>query len=210
MQGRIASMEAAILVACARPAARGCHRYTSRPSPYLRPGLALPADLPVPSVKRRLASMLYESMLLFGVVAFAGTLFSVLAEQRHALYLRHQLQYVLFVVLGLYFVWFWTHGGQTLAMKTWRIRLVTNGGQAVGYGRALLRYLLAWLWFLPGMALAWAIGAQGWMLLGIPAANMILWAMTAWLDPGRQFLHDRIAGTRLASAAPEPPKAKRR
>ncbi len=153
--------------------------------------------------------MLYESMLLFGVVAFAGALFSVLLEQRHALYLRHQLQYVLFVVLGLYFVWFWTHGGQTLAMKTWRIRLTTSTGKAIGYRRALLRYLLAWFWFLPGMAVAWAIGVQGWALLLIPMSNVILWALTAWLDPQRQFLHDRIAGTQIIAMPAEPPKAKR-
>lgn len=163
-----------------------------------------------PSIKRRLASMLYESMLLFGVIAFAGALFSVLLEQRHALYLRQQLQYVLFVVLALYFIWFWTHGGQTLAMKTWRIRLVDANGTAVGYGRALLRYLLAWAWFLPGLALAWAIGAQGWMLILIPAANLMLWTLTPWLDPHRQFLHDRIAGTRLVSMPVEQPKSKQR
>lgn len=170
----------------------------------------MPADTPVPSIKRRLASMLYESMLLFGVVAFAGALFSVLLEQRHALYLRHQLQYVLFFVLGLYFIWFWTHGGQTLAMKTWRVRLVAAAGGDLGYGRATLRYLLAWVWFLPGMAAAWAIGAKGWMLVLIPAANIVAWALTAWLDPQRQFLHDRIAGTRVIGVAAETAKTKKR
>lgn len=154
--------------------------------------------------------MLYESMLLFGVLAFAGAVFAVLLEQRHALYLRQQLQYALFFVLGLYFVWFWVHGGQTLAMKTWRVRLVAVSGAAVGYPRAALRYLLAWGWFLPGMALAWAVEAHGAMLLLIPAANLLLWALLAFLDPQRQFLHDRIAGTRLIEG-PEPlPRRKRR
>jgi len=173
-------------------------------------GSALSDYHPTPSIRRRLASMLYESMLLFGVVAFAGALFGVLLEQRHALYLRHPLQYVLFAVLALYFIWFWTHGGQTLAMKTWRIRLVDTGGKTVGYGRALLRYLLAWAWFLPGLAIASAIGAHGWMLVLIPAANLILWALTPWLDPRRQFLHDRIVGTRIVSVPVEQLKPKQR
>jgi len=168
--------------------------------------LASPIPIPAPSIKRRLASMLYEAMLLFGVVAFAGAVFAVMLEQKHALYLRHQLQYVLFFVLGLYFIWFWTHGGQTLAMKTWRVRLVDASGKAVGAGRALLRYVLAWAWFLPGLALAAAVGAEGSLMLLIPATNFALWALTPFLDPQRQFLHDRLAGTRLVVVEPAPPR----
>jgi uncharacterized RDD family membrane protein YckC len=151
--------------------------------------------------------MTYESMLLFAVLFISGWLFSTLLQQRHALYLRDALQDWLFLVIGIYFVWFWTHSGQTLAMKTWRIRLVTNDGQEIKAKRAIGRYLLSWLWILPGLALAWALGAKGWMLVLIPAANVILWALTAYLDPQRQFLHDRIAGTKVVSAPEKAPKA---
>lgn len=144
--------------------------------------------------------MVYESMLLFGVVFIAGWFFSTLLNQRHALYLRHGLQDWLFVVLGLYFAWFWTHGGQTLAMKTWRIRLVSRDGNALSPWRAVWRYLLAWMWVLPGLAMAWALQAKAWPLLLIPGANILAWALLAYLDPERQFLHDRIAGTRLISS----------
>lgn len=118
--------------------------------------------------------MVYEAMLLFGVIFFAGWLFSTLVQQRHALYLRHAMQYWQFFVLGIYFVWFWTHGGQTLPMKTWRIRLVTSEGLPVTTRRAIWRYLLAWLWLLPGLLLAWATHAQGWMLVLIPSINLAL------------------------------------
>lgn len=141
--------------------------------------------------------MLYEAMLLFGVLFIAGWLFSTLLQQRHALYLRHAQQIWLLLVAAAYFVWFWTHGGQTLAMKTWRIRLVTVDGQPVPAWRAGVRYLLAWLWFLPGLALAWVLHAQAWMLILLPTINMLLWAFAIYLDPQRQFLHDRLAGTRL-------------
>lgn len=151
--------------------------------------------------------MTYESMLLFAVLFISGWLFSTLLQQRHALYLRNALQDWLFLVIGIYFVWFWTHSGQTLAMKTWRIRLVTNDGQEIKTKRAIGRYLLSWLWILPGLALAWALGAQGWMLVLIPAANVILWALTVYLDPQRQFLHDRIAGTKVVSVPEKAPKA---
>lgn len=151
--------------------------------------------------------MLYEAMLLFGVVTVTGGLFSVLFQQRHALYLRHALQIWLLFVLTAYFIWFWTHSGQTLAMKTWRIRLVAVDGTPIGIKRALFRYLLAWLWILPGLALAWAVDAQNWGLALIPGANVLLWALTIYLDPQRQFLHDRLAGTRLVSVALDQVKA---
>lgn len=142
-------------------------------------------------------------MLLFGVVAVTGALFSVLFQQRHALYLRHMLQLWLLLVITTYFIWFWTHSGQTLAMKTWRIRLETVEGKQVELKRAFIRYLLAWLWILPGLALAWAVDAKNWELAFIPATNVLLWALMIYIDPQRQFLHDRLAGTRIVSTGDE-------
>lgn len=141
--------------------------------------------------------MLYEAMLLFGVLFVAGMLFSILLQQRNALHLRHLLQDWLFLVIGLYFIGFWTNGGQTLAMKTWRIRLVTRNGGKVGILRAIARYLLTWLWILPGLAFAWKLDAHHWALVLLPLVNFLLWALLIYLDPDHQFLHDRLTGTRL-------------
>lgn len=147
--------------------------------------------------------MLYEAMLLFALVFISDWVFAVSVEQRHALYLRHALQALLFFVMGMYFIWCWSHGGQTLAMKTWRVRLIEKDDSALSPWRALIRYLLAWLWILPGLAIAWAIGAKGWVLVLVPFLNLILWGLTAYLDPQRQFLHDRLAGTCLVNANPD-------
>ena len=84
-------------------------------------------------------------------------------------------------------------------MKTWRIRLVAKDGGPIRPLRALYRFLLAWLWCMPGLILAWALHVQSWLLVIIPVANFLLWMSTIYLDPRRQFLHDRIAGTRLTS-----------
>jgi uncharacterized RDD family membrane protein YckC len=146
--------------------------------------------------------MLYEAVLLFGPVVAAGGLYSVLLNQRHALYMRHGMLVLQLCVIGLYFVWFWSHGGQTLPMKTWRIRVVGPGNTPPSVRRSTARYALSWFWFLPGVALAWAVSAKGWMLVLIPALNMLLWALAVYLDPQRQFLHDRLAGTRLIKVAP--------
>ena len=162
----------------------------------------LPTDttlLPAASLSKRLLCMIYEAMLVFGVLFIATWAFSTLLQQRHALYLRDALQDWLFVVLGLYFCWIWTHGGQTLPMKTWNIRLVDHHDLPITWKRALARYALCWLWFLPGMAAARLLGAQGWMLLVLPAMNVVLWAAASRLHSDHQFLHDRWAGTRLVT-----------
>lgn len=150
-----------------------------------------------PSLRVRLAYMVYEAMLLFGVLFIATWLFSTLIQQRHALYMRTPLIIWLFTVLGVYFMWFWTHGGQTLAMKTWRLKLTTVNGDALNWRRAMLRYTLMWLWFVPGLAIASLFHAQGWMLVILPTLNFILWAVAIFLHTDRQYLHDRWSHTRL-------------
>ncbi len=143
--------------------------------------------------------MLYEGVLLFGIVFIAGWLFSTLTQQKNAMYLRQPLEVWLFLVVGIYYIWCWTHGGQTLPMKTWHMRVVTKDGAPLTPWRALLRYLLAWLWFVPGLAIAKLIDASGWMLVLPPLLNFLVWAATALFDKDRQFLHDRLAGTRLVA-----------
>lgn len=143
-------------------------------------------------VRRRLASFLYESLLLLGILAVAFMVPYLLL----GLFGNHVVPGWLmwghiFLVFGFYFVWYWCHHGQTLAMQTWRLRLVrADDGMAVSVGLGWWRYVLAWpSVLLGGVGLWWAI-----------------------FDPERQFLHDRLAGTRVvllpktvpadASAAP--------
>jgi hypothetical protein len=79
-----------------------------------------------PGLRRRLACFLYEGVLLFGVVMIAGLLYGLVTRQQHALVGLHGLQAFLSLVLGVYFVVFWSRSGQTLAMQTWHIRLVSS------------------------------------------------------------------------------------
>ena len=149
-----------------------------------------------PAIARRMACWLYEGMLLFGVVFIAGYLFGTLTQTRHALDNRHGLQVFLFLVISAYFVEFWSRG-QTLAMKTWHIRIVDAAGLPLTRQRALLRYLLAWVWILPPLFVAWAAqlppGASALVFLLWVAA----WAGSSLIAPDRQFWHDLGAGTRL-------------
>lgn len=159
---------------------------------------ALPQALPAPSIIRRLGALLYEGVLLFGVLMVAGWLYAGLTQQRHALQGRTGLQAFLFVVLAIYFVWFWSHGGQTVAMKTWHVRVVRADGQSLGQARALGRYLLSWLWFLPSLAAVHVAGLQGGVVTTVTVvAGVLAYAVSSRLHPQRQFLHDVLAGTRL-------------
>jgi uncharacterized RDD family membrane protein YckC len=159
-----------------------------------------PPELVAPSLRRRLACFIYEGVLLFGVLMISGYLFSSLTQQRHALVGRHGLQAFLFVVLGIYFVWFWSHGGQTVAMKAWNIRVVDRQGRPLTEWRALGRYLLAWFWFLPALVVlnAWDVHDGG-IILGVLLAGVVGYALVSRLHPSRQFLHDALSGTRLVS-----------
>ena len=128
---------------------------------------------------RRLASGLYELLIVLAVVFIASLPFSyVFGDATHG-WRRHLMQAWVLAVLAAYFTWFWTHGGQTLPMKTWRFRVVRADGAPLTLPRALHRFALALL---------------GFVALGLG----FLWA---FVDRERLFLHDRLAGTRLVEAS---------
>jgi uncharacterized RDD family membrane protein YckC len=164
------------------------------------PSLASPV-LQAPSLVRRMACWLYEGLLLFGVTFIADYLISTLSQTRHALDNRHFQQAFLFLVLGIYFTWFWSKG-QTLAMKTWHIKLVNVSGQPVTQARALLRYLAVWIWLLPPLAALTLTEPSVGTTTGVTLGWITLWASLSFLRSDRQFLHDALSGTRLITFHP--------
>lgn len=129
------------------------------------------------SFGRRLLCIVYEGLLLIAVLMLAGLLFMLFRDPTTPGAMPFFRIYLV-LILGAYFTWFWTHGGQTLAMKTWRFRVEQTDGKPLTPLRAWLRYILAWL----------SIGGLG---VGL------LWAL---VDRDKQFLHDRLAKTRLVMA----------
>jgi len=122
----------------------------------------------------RLFAIVGIALGVFAVAFFAAWLFFFASGARDATsgWLRHALQLFIAVVLAAYFLWCWLRGGQTLAMKAWNIRLVE-----VTPSKAFLRLVLA--------------------AFLVPTAVSFIWAL---FDRERQFLHDRLAGTRLIDA----------
>lgn len=156
------------------------------------------------SLAQRLAALAYETLLIAAIVIVAGFALAPLvtpaapgssALRIPALADRVLIFCALFAVAALYFVASWTGGRRTLAMKTWRLRLVSVDGGTLARKRALARYIAAWIG--PALALA-AYAALRPRGLGAHAVWLValnfIWAL---IDPQRQFLHDRIAGTRI-------------
>ena len=148
-----------------------------------------------------MACWIYEGMLMFGVVFIAGYLFGTLSQTRNALDNRHPLQAFLFVVFGIYFVWFWAKG-QTLAMKTWNIRVADAAGAPISQRRALLRYALSWIWFIPPLIASSIFSLSAGGAIAIVLGWVAVWALLSRFAPQGQYWHDIWAGTRLISYTP--------
>lgn len=126
--------------------------------------------------RRRLGSLLYEALVILAMGFFLFLIpVAVFSGVSHRMLGPGLLWLYLFVLLGIYFIWCWAKGGQTLAMKTWRLRLVdASTARPLRPLQAVVRYGMGWLCWPTGLTLLWS-----------------------FLDPDSQFLHDRIAGTRI-------------
>lgn len=152
---------------------------------------------------RRLAAMVYEGLVVVAILLIASFPFAGAATGQLRGVAQHLFQCYLFLVVGLYFVWCWRRGGQTLPMKAWKLRVVDARGAPLATSRAILRYVVAALAL--GSSAVSAIvllryprELAAWLALA-PGVATILWSA---VDPDRQFLHDRFAGTRVIRAEP--------
>jgi uncharacterized RDD family membrane protein YckC len=130
---------------------------------------------PAAGLLRRSLALAYEALLLAALLLAGSLPFVMLAYGMDRGFPRPLFQLYLVALTGVYFTWQWRHGGRTLPMKTWRLRLVTRNGESLEWRHALKRYLIA----LPGT-----------LLLGAG----FLWAL---VDREGLFLHDRLAGTKI-------------
>lgn len=163
------------------------------------------SPLATPSIKRRIASLPYEGLLLLALIVIAtfpvaGLKGATLSGAPHVIF-----QAYLFCVAAAYFTWFWRHGGQTLAMKTWRFRVVNRDGGELNFVQALTRFVYALMFYGPacvGVVLLFfpdRVSRVITMWAFFPMVATVLWARH---DLDRQFLHDRMAGTRLVDTQP--------
>jgi len=159
------------------------------------------------TIRRRVAALGYEALLLTAMLFVASFVFLPFLPHdptRQTLTVPSTLARVIMLCTlaagaGFYYVWCWSGGRRTLPQKTWRLRLADRRGAPPTRIRALVRYVACWIG--PGLALgAYAlVHASG---HGRNAAAFVAlgycWAI---VDPDRQFLHDRIAGTLVVQDA---------
>ena len=159
--------------------------------------------LPSPQFWRRVSCSLYEQLVLLGVIAFTFLLPNLALGIFFGISLPSWLTFAyLYTVLGIYFVWYWTKTGQTLAMQTWRVRLIGKSGHTLNRRQAMKRYALGSLWIVPCIFLQWIFHLEKWQIIEMLfAISLFLWPLSIFLDRGpakfRQSIADRFAGTRL-------------
>lgn len=160
-----------------------------------------------PSLTRRMASLVYEGLLLFGIGLIPGAigaLFVALTGQQHPLQGELSLQIITVLIYAIYFGWFWSARGQTLPMKTWHIRVVTAQGRPLSQARALARFGASCAWVAPAVLIAHLNGWSARATLAAVGVGVIAYALLALLHPQRQFWHDALCGTRLIDVRPSP------
>jgi len=146
---------------------------------------------------------MYEQLVLLGVIALTFLLPNLALGVLFGISLPSWLSFLyLYTVLGIYFVWYWTKSGQTLAMQTWRIRMIDQRGYTLKRRQALWRYFYGSLWIIPCVLLQWAFNLEKWQIIEMLfAVALFFWPLTIYLDRKnrmqRQGLADRFAGTRL-------------
>ncbi len=134
------------------------------------------SDTDAPSLLRRLGAALYDTLLLAALLMLASFLYVPLVDQALAPPFNRAIYQLYLLAISLaYFFWFWVHGGQTLGLRTWRLRLVARDGGAVTWMQAVRRFLAA---------------IVSWLCLGLG----FLWVL---VDREKLAWHDRFSGTRL-------------
>lgn len=128
-----------------------------------------------PGFLRRVASFVYEVILLFAILLVAGLVYRTLFGDPQTLIQRNLFFAYSWILVGIYFVYCWVKTGQTLAMKTWRIKLIQGQGDRLTWKPAIIRYILAsFSLFFMGLGFLWG-----------------------FFDRENLFLHDRLTGCRL-------------
>jgi uncharacterized RDD family membrane protein YckC len=125
---------------------------------------------------RRLGAVIYDTVLAgFSVVIIAAIpayAFTALTGAK----VPDAIMILVYAAMTYgFFGWFWTHGGQTLGMRAWKVRVVTETGQAINWQQARSRFIWA--------ILSWAALGVG-FLISLFAPDRLTW-------------HDRFSHTRL-------------
>lgn len=155
-------------------------------------------------LRRRLGALVYEALLLVAMAFIVGFLFLPLVSPSSASHRALTVPPVFVRALmfcslvgggAIYYRWCWSAGRRTLPQKTWRLRLADRRGRPLSPRTAVLRYAAGWIGPATALIAYAALRPTGLTRYALALACLnYAWAL---VDPDRQFLHDRIAGTRV-------------
>ena len=156
-------------------------------------------------VIKRLLAIIYDSLLLIAVLFLAMALLLLVSGGYQFQAGNPLVTAYLLLVSFVFFGWFWTHGGQTLGMRAWKLRLQQHTGQAVTWRHAAVRFITAlpaWVLFFIGIAVVSNIQlhAHPWLeQLSQPAEWLILVTAIVWLviDQWPDGWRDKVSGTQV-------------
>ena len=162
-----------------------------------------------PGFFKRLLVVIYDALLLAGVILVAYVpvylLLSLFPESVQVGMIGNFIKGIYLLGITFFFYgWFWTHGGQTLGMRAWRLYLIKPDGKFPNWPQAALRYISAiGSWgFVP--LLLWVGGVKFWYLtIGLGFTWMLL-------TPARQSWHDILSNTRIVNVPPKNTLSKKR
>ncbi len=163
-------------------------------NPVLRP-------FPTVSLARRLTCLVYEAFLLAAIAFVASLVLIVLQFIVHVRLTSLAYQVISFVLFGVYFVYCWTKGGQTRAMRVWKIKVLSIDGRLPSRQQAIIRYVGGWMWVFPAMLYNIIFNTSLMQTLCSFVVNLVFWAASYAFFASQQFLHDALAQTTLVDLA---------
>lgn len=163
----------------------------------------------LPSIFRRFAACLYEFVLLFGIYFIAGIAVQILFTMMGQTAPSWVLQLTIFVAFAYYFVMSWTRAGQTLAQRTWHLKVTqADGVQKLTTKQALLRYVFSYFGILPALMILYtqmhgsnSPSKDDMMVVYIQAIifltlNCLALLGTSLMNPERRTIHELISSSR--------------
>lgn len=115
------------------------------------------ASIAQPGFFRYIAAIFYDLLLVIAIFFIATAL---LLPFNHGEAIQAPILYplYLFSISFFFYGWFWTHGGQTLGLRAWKLRLSNNHGTNISWQQALIRYLTAsFSWLIFGLGILWRL-----------------------------------------------------
>lgn len=152
-----------------------------------------------PGLWRRLAALFYDSAALFSVLFVASALVVLPAQAvlgMDEISDQPLFQAYLGLIVFVFFGWFWTHGGQTLGLRAWHMRMVRTDGSKPTWLDALKRFAVSLALWLPFHLVLVQLGVKptlAALFAMAPFAIGILWIP---VDRQKMAWHDRLSGTR--------------